>query len=195
MAIDTFAGVKAARQVERSEIQERIERKAADYIEEALKSLGTRERQFRRIALMWYGAGFIALIGGIATTVILSRDAMLRLALPSNQWPTFAYLALKSIIIIGLLVATSKYSFTLGRSYMTESLKNADRVHAISFGKFYLGAFGERATWPEIKEAFQHWNIAKDSAFSSLDSKEFDPNFVGALVEVAKVAGAKASGK
>jgi hypothetical protein len=193
-AINTYAGVKAAKQVERKEIQERIERTSADYIEEALRSLGAREERFRRTAFGWYSAGFIALISGIAASVVLTKDALVKGA-PGSDWPTFAYLALKSVIIIGLLVASSKYSFSLGRSYMTESLKNADRVHAISFGKFYLGAYGEKATWPEIKEAFQYWNIDKDSAFSLSNTKEFDPNFVGAVAEVAKAVSARAGGK
>jgi len=194
-AVNIFVGVKAAKQVERKEIQERIERTATDYIEDALESLGTREQRYRRVAFGWYSAGFIALVAGIATSVVLSRDAMGRLSVPKDQWALFAYLALKSVIIIGLLVASSKYSFSLGRSYMAESFKNADRVHAISFGKFYLRAYGEKATWPEIKEAFQHWNIARDSAFSALDSKEFDPNFVGAAIEIAKVIAGRGESK
>jgi TIR domain len=185
-AVNQFVGIKAAKQAERKEIQERIEKPAADYIEEALDSLGSREKRYRKFGFGWYAAGFIALIAGIATSVVLSRDAMARIGVPGNQWPLFAYLALKSLIIIGLLVATSKYSFSLGRSYMTESLKNSDRLHAISFGKFYLRVYGEKATWAEIKEAFQHWNIATDSAFSQLDPKEFDPNFLGAALDFAK---------
>ena len=78
---------------------------------------------------------------------------------------------------------------------MGEALKNSDRVHAISFCKFYLRAYGEKATWVEIKEVFQHWNIAKDSAFSVLDSKEFDPNFLGAAVELAKVMSGRSENK
>lgn len=69
---------------------------------------------------------------------------------------------------------------------MSESLKNSDRRHAISFGNFYLRAYGEKATWHEIKEAFQHWNIAKESAFSALNPKEFDPDFLGMAVKVAR---------
>jgi hypothetical protein len=175
-----------AKRVERREIQQRLERTASDYIQDALESLGVRETMYRWTGLAWYVAGFLALIAGIWTAVALSRDAMGRLNGPNSLWPLFAYLALKSMIIIGLLVATSKYSFTLGRSYMSESLKNSDRKHAISFGNFYLRAYGDKATWQEIKEAFQHWNIAKGSAFATLDPREFDPDFLGMAVKLAR---------
>jgi len=57
---------------------------------------------------------------------------------------------------------------------MTESLKNADRIHAISFGKFFLQAFGDNVDAKEVKEVFQHWNISNSTSFSGLDADKFD---------------------
>lgn len=190
-AVDRLIGLRAAKRVEREEIQERIERNAADYIDEALIRLTERETRHRRAALAWYGLGVGSLLAGIGAALWLSVEALGRLTATQNQWPVFAFMALKSVIIIGLLVAASKYAFSLGKSHMGESLKNSDRIHAISFGKFYLKAFGDKANWTEIKEVFQHWNIAKESAFTALDSKEWDPNFVGAALELAKVIAAR----
>jgi hypothetical protein len=53
---------------------------------------------------------------------------------------------------------------------MEEALKNADRRHAINFGKFYLESYGAAADWAQVKEAFEHWNIAASNAFSRSDS-------------------------
>jgi hypothetical protein len=78
---------------------------------------------------------------------------------------------------------------------MGEALKNNDRGHAISFGQFYLKAYGDRATWEEIREVFQHWNIAKDSPFGSLDAREFDPKLLESLIDLAKTAVEKTDGK
>ena len=78
---------------------------------------------------------------------------------------------------------------------MAEALKSADREHAISFGKFYLGAFSEKADWSELKEVFQHWNIDKNSSFSSLDTNNFDPKFLESVIEIAKIISSKADSK
>jgi hypothetical protein len=181
---------------ERGKLQDRIERTSADYIEDALKTLGARERRYQRVAYCWYALGILALTAGIGTSTYLTREAIPALpVLPSQGWPVFALVALKSVVIIGLLIAASKYSFALGKSYMSEALKNSDRGHAISFGKFYLNAYGEKATWPEIKEALQHWNIARESAFAALDSSEFDPKFLNAAIELAKAISGKGEGK
>jgi hypothetical protein len=190
-AIDRLTGLRAAKKVERAEIQERIERNAADYVDEALSRLTEREKRHHRAALVWYTLGVGSLLGGICAALWLSVEALGQLERAQNQWPVFAFMALKSVIVIGLLVASSKYAFSLGKSYMGESLKNSDRIHAISFGKFYLRAFGDKANWADIKEVFQHWNIVKESAFSALDPKEWDPNFVGAALDLAKIIAAK----
>src|SRR6185503_15952382 len=53
------------------------------------------------------------------------------------------------------LGACAKYTFSLGRSFTIESLKCADRLHAISFGKFYLRVYGQSATWPRVEGSFR----------------------------------------
>jgi hypothetical protein len=101
----------------------------------------------------------------------------------SNWSSSFAF-AVVEVITIGLLAACAKYAFSLGKAYMSESLKSADRIHAIEFGRFYLQAFGETATGPEVKEAFQHWNIDRNSTFSSLDSAQIDPQIISLVAQV-----------
>jgi len=95
--------------------------------------------------------------------------------------------AIKGLVVVGLLVALSKYAFTLGKSYMNESLKNSDRLHAISFGKFYLQAYGDVVEPEDVKDVFQHWNIDKDSSFSDLKTDNFDPRIFESALEIAKV--------
>ncbi|MCG3741768.1 hypothetical protein [Vibrio cincinnatiensis] len=70
---------------------------------------------------------------------------------------------------------------------MNESLKNSDRLHAISFGKFYLQAYGDIVTPDDVKEVFQHWNIDKDSSFRKLGSDSFDPRIFESAIEIARV--------
>jgi hypothetical protein len=190
-AIAQFTGRQAANQVTRQDIQYRLEQNAADYVDPTLQLLHARETHYRQVALFWYTVGLVALIGGIAASLLISRAAIDRLGAPGEQWTLFAFVALKNLIIIGLLIAAAKYAFSLGKSYMNESLKNSDRSHAISFGKFYLRAFGDKASLSDIKEVFQHWNIAKEPSFAAIDTKEFDPDFMGAVVRVANVIAAR----
>lgn len=57
---------------------------------------------------------------------------------------------------------------------MREALKNADRRHAINFGKFYLESYGAAADWSQVKEAFEHWNITGSDAFSRKEEAQID---------------------
>jgi len=191
-AITTYVGTRAAEEEREVEVKKRIESNASAYIDEAIRSLVGNEARNRRNGNLWYYLGYATLVSGVGfgiysvTQYANSND---------QQWIHFAYLSIKSIIIIGLLIACSKYAFTLGKSYMSEALKNADRIHAISFGKFYLRAFSEKADWSELKEVFQHWNIDKNSAFSALDTNQFDPKFAEAVIELAKALASKADNK
>lgn len=188
-AIASFFGRRAAKEEQDAAFSRRIEANAAEYIEEAIRLLGTLESRNRWFGIVWYVSGFIALILGIVFA-ILGTVGLVNVG--ERGWLDFAILALKSIVVVGLLGACSKYAFTLGKSYVSESLKSADRMHAISFGKFYLRVYGSKATWPEVREVFQHWNIDRSSSFNSLATSEFDPKLLDTLVELARaVAGKK----
>ncbi|WP_413711756.1 hypothetical protein [Rhizobium sp. Rhizsp82] len=93
-------------------------------------------------------------------------------------------LLILNIVMIGVLAALAKYAYSLGKSYMSESLKSSDRIHAIQFGKFFLRAYGDRLTPSEVKEAFQHWNIDRNSTFSTLDPAHIDPQIYSLITQL-----------
>jgi hypothetical protein len=175
----------AIRSEERKERQDRIEKNAATYIQEALAALQEREQRWKTIAHLAHMVGFLTLLTGVGAVLWFSNHALATVS-GAVQWPTTVYVGIKSVIVVALLAAASKYAFTIGKSYMNEALKNADRIHAINFGTFYLNAYGDKATWIELKEVFQHWNIARDSGFATLDSSQFDPQLLSSAVEIAK---------
>jgi hypothetical protein len=172
----------------KEETRERIELSANKYVQDVLKALDIREKKNKRIGLVWYIVGFIALLAGVSFGIIGFWSVS---SLTTVEITKVILISLKSIIIIGLLIALSKYSFTLGKSYTNESLKNADRIHAISFGDFYLKAFSDRVNFAELKEVFQHWNINNDSFFSKLNTKDFDPKILENLIELTKAFSSK----
>ncbi len=184
-AISVFIGRRVAKDEKAAEVAKRIETNAATYIDEAVQTQKNAESQNRIIGIVWYVSGFLSLLGGIGFAAFaLSHPNTAK----SVEWADVGVAALKSIVVIGLLAACSKYAFALGKSYISESLKCSDRIHAIAFGKFYLQAYGDKATWAELKEVFQHWNIDRTSTFSSLDAAQIDPQILSLLGDVAKSA-------
>ena len=182
-ALDAALGRIKAREDEKREAQAHVEATAESYISESLEELRARESGLKKSAYVWYSAAFFSLLMGLgfglwrAFTSAPNADI---------TWQSIAQLAVVSIIVIGLLGALSRFAFILGKSFMVESLRNSDRIHAISFGQFYLKAFGEHAEWSEIKEAFQHWNIDKGSSFMQQEAKDIDPEILKTALEIAK---------
>lgn len=189
-AIARFVGTRIAKDDQQESFSRIVEENSSSYIEEAIGVQQKSERMNRGAATGWYVAGFLSLVGGLA--FVGYSVSVLALSAATN-WADFAILALKSFLVVGILGACSKYAFTLGKSYMSEALKSADRIHAISFGRFYLKVYGAKATWPEVREAFQHWNIDRTSVFSSLGTTEFDPKLMEGLLEFGKAFASKSS--
>lgn len=190
-SIAAMTGRLQARKDDAAEAHARVELNAAQYIAASLLELRHKEKTYRVIAYSWYTASLVALLGGVAF-------GLYRASLPATadpDWHSIAHLAVASLLVVGLVSALSRFAFVLGKSFMVESLRNADRIHAISFGQFYLEAFGEKAEWSEIKEAFQHWNIDSGSSFIKQSTADIDPQIIKAAIEVAKGLGGKAKEK
>lgn len=183
-AINSFLGKKLATDEQAQEIKEKIETTAPSYINETLRELNERERDQRRAARCWYVLGFISLASGIFVAFWFS-NITLSVFKGHENWSLTTFYALKSIFIVILLIAASKYSFTLAKSYMSESLKIADRIHAISFGKFYLQVFNDKINPDEIKEIFRDWNINNQlNNFSNQSSSDYDPKIIERSIEL-----------
>jgi len=75
---------------------------------------------------------------------------------------------------------------------MSESLKIADRIHAISFGKFYLQVFNQQINPGEIKDIFRDWNINNQSNNFSTQTTDYDPKLFDKVLDiVAKIKGSE----
>jgi len=182
--INLFLGKKIANEEKAQEIKEKIETTAPTYISETIIELSNREKYQRFMAVIWYALGFLSLVGGIVVALWFSNNT-LGVFDGRENWSLTLFYGLKSIFIIILLIASSKYSFNLAKSYMAESLKIADRIHAISFGKFYLQVFKDQINPSEIKEIFRDWNINNQTNnFSNQSAADYDPMILQKLVEV-----------
>ncbi|RVG06661.1 hypothetical protein CN230_25035 [Sinorhizobium meliloti] len=158
----------------------------SEFVEDAIKTQKEAERKNRRLAHAWYLFGVISLGAVLALTYLLLVRAING---PSNEAASTVVRAVAvvvlNLVVVGVFAALARYSYSLGKSYMTEALKSADRIHAIQFGKFYLKAYGDRLTPTEVKDAFQHWNIDRTSTFASLDSSQIDPQILSVVTQLA----------
>lgn len=148
------------------ESRKKIETTSKDYVVDALETLDRKERQFHRISKLWSGIGAGALAVGIGFFGFVSLSSAI--TLPTQvTWEFITFTMFKGLVAVALLAGLSKYSFLFSSSYMKEALKNADRRHAINFGKFYLESYGAAADWSQVKDAFKHWNITGSNAFTN----------------------------
>ena len=160
----------------------KIEVTSATFIDETMKSLRRESFNSRAQGVLWYVGGFLSLLGGAAITYAAFGQFTSKAG--DDGWALVALVAIKGIVGVGLLAACARYAFALGKSYTSEALKTSDRIHAIAFGRFYLQLYGTEAKWDEIKEAFQNWNIDRQSAFSGMDANQIDPKFMDKVVDL-----------
>lgn len=156
-----------AKEKYQEESRKAIETKSQKFVDSALQLLGRKEEKFHTIAKYWSLAGAISIASGIGFAIfsmINSADTFHTANNSSLEY--YLYTLFRGLVIVGLFGALARYSFVLSNSFMHESLKSGERLHAIKFGEFYLDAYGADADWTQLKEAFEHWNISGQSAFS-----------------------------
>ena len=146
------------------ESRQKLQQNSNTYVEDALKLLSSKEDKFHFLSKLWASIGATSL--GIGVVFFIVVTLLTTESITEITWQFFLFVVFKGVISVALLVAIAKYSYLFSSSYMHESLKNADRRHAINFGKFYLESYGASAEWSEVKDAFEHWNINGENAFT-----------------------------
>lgn len=173
-AIGRFEGFRVAQEEIKALQGKVLEENAADYIKETMEDLKAREKKERQLAARWHFAGYAALFVSIVFVFFLWFIAQISFDRVSLETNKLIFDAVKGATIVALLLGLSRYSFLLAKTHQSESLKNADRLHAISFGKFYMRVFSTKITQAEVKEVFQHWNTSGSANLSHLDVDKID---------------------
>jgi hypothetical protein len=184
-AITQFETARIAQDELRELKSQVINKNSGEYVKETLDDLYKRENSFKKIATAWYGSGFICLVLSVLAVLYLWWSAS---STPSAEQQTqnLLFSLAKGITLVGLMLTLSRYSFLLGKGYMTEALKNADRIHAISFGKFYLQVYGGSITPEEMREVFQNWNTVGATEFSAQKVDDIESKFLSAISKVTQ---------
>ncbi|WP_060514087.1 hypothetical protein [Pseudomonas sp. NBRC 111132] len=161
--------------------QQTLQDNSKKFVKSALSLLGDKEDRFHVISVVWAIAGALSLLAGViiaVVTMISSSDSYHQA--PGASLSYYFFHLFRGLVVVGLCGVLSRYAFVFSNSYMHESLKVGERAHAIRFGEFYLDTYGANAEWEQVKEAFAHWNISGQSAFSKAEAGAVDPAISGA---------------
>jgi len=171
-------------------LQEKIESSALNYVEDTVADVKNRMERDRQLSYACYAIGLLSFVAGVlfAYSRFQSHPA-------NTDYPALLIFLSTSVLVVVMLIGTTRYSFVIGRSFMEQSLRGMDRMHAIRFGIFYLKAAGDRFDWNELKEAFQHWNIDKAGPLPQPQTAEFDPKFAEQATELIKALASLKPGK
>lgn len=183
--LETHTGLVLAKEERQKQEKAELVATVSDFVEPTQKKLLIREKRFGRVAYLSYSFAFLSL----AATLSFS---LWRYFQPTtiSEWPALLEHFVMAMVVLGCLVALAKFSHSIGKHSLAESIRNSDRMHAIECGRFFLKARGEKMEFSELKEAFQQWNIDKESHFLRQDAKDYDPQFFQRVVDFVKaVAG------
>lgn len=167
------------------EAQQALQDNSRRFVGSALKVLGDKEAHFHSIGLWWAVGGATALLIGViiaGLTMISSADAYHQASAAGIGY--YFFHLFRGLVVVGICGALARYAFIFSNSYMHESLKVGERAHAIRFGEFYLDTYGTNAQWEQVKEAFAHWNIIGQSAFSKQENTAVDQAVAGLAEKV-----------
>lgn len=190
--VDEQARQLAARTLEleelnRKQVQQRIEVKVPEYVAAALDVLDKREALFRTKATQWSVQGVIVLTFAIIAAIVISLyGTFFGTPLKELNWETLIFISFKGLVVLGVLGLWAKHAFTVSNAYMHEAIKRSDRAHAINFGKLYLEIYGNSVERKELISIFENWNIASESAFAKANPSGFTPEIIDKVDSIFK---------
>jgi fructose-specific phosphotransferase system component IIB len=160
---------------EKRKSEEKVKTGLSKYIEDVFVNLKESEKRNKRFAFWLYLVSILSLIATIIIAIVFAVN---------KNWQTanIEYMVAYSVaclFVVVILISLSKLLFTLAKSFMVEAIRCSDRIHAISFGKFFLDAYGAEASREEVLKAFSSWNIDNGStSFRNQSGEDYDPKIL-----------------
>jgi len=161
--------------------KEVIQASLANYIDKVMKRLNMNERNNKFLSYSCYSFSAFLIGASIAFSVFRTN-----IIFTIDNWELSASKVVSGVLTLTLMIALSRFLFVLGKSFMVESIRNGDRIHAISFGEFFLNAYGSVASRNEVREVFGDWNIDNGSSFITQSPKDYDPQILESVVNAIK---------
>lgn len=179
--------IRQLQEEHQKQVQEKIELKVPEFVKSAVEVLEKKEQEFTDKSKNWNLQGSVALGLAILSAVgalIYGGFAFHSASKENIDWFFFSFLLLKGLVVVTLFGAWAKHAYNLGNAYMHESLKRSDRMHAINFGKLYLEVYGNDVSQSDMKAIFENWNLDSDSAFTKVQSANFEPKVVEQVTQM-----------
>lgn len=171
--LTSFPRIAAAYDLEEERLTESIETNGYEFLESTIKELRKREKNNKILSGICYAASLIFLV------ILLCLIGKHILNIPEGQMSydlsVVIVMSVKAIILSAIIISIARFLFLLGKSFMVESIRNADRAHSIGLGKLYLQFYKGKFKWEELKDVLKNWNIDSGSAFINLDAKDIEP--------------------
>lgn len=182
--LTTFLNIAAMFDLESKELTESIETDGYKYLDETIEKLKKREKVNQGISFACYVISLVAL----SALIVLSFryfDFLNHKKFSFDLSKTII-LCIEMLILSALAISTLRFLFLLGKSFMVEAIRCADRAHAIGLGKLYLKLFKDKFRWEELRDVLQSWNIDKGSAFINLDAKDIEGVSLDRIASIVK---------
>lgn len=112
---------------EKLKSETKVKHELSKYIEGVFSTLRENEKRNKKAAFWYYGISIFSLL---ATIIVISL-MLYQLDLEEILFERLIVLGIISLIIAVILVSLSKLLFTLAKSFMVESIRCSDRIHAI----------------------------------------------------------------
>ena len=170
-AIIQYANKRNNQILKEQEAANRINNSLTTYLSNVFERLEHNRIYYRNLGIGAYLISALFLILAVLDTFYMTKQRI-------TEIDTAIFVFGAGVVLTCILAALSRMMFILGRSFMVESIRNADRYHAISFGKFYMQAFENNLSKQEVKEVLGSWNFESETSFSKQDAKEIDPNIM-----------------
>lgn len=177
-----FENASRRRILEKEEeaVKQKAETSLGDYLTKVFDRLESNRKYYRNLGLFAYVMSAVFLLLAVWAAYYMTKQNI-------SGLETAIFVFGSGVMLTCILAALSRMMFILGRSFMVESVRNADRYHAISFGKFYIEAF-DNISKQEVKEVLGAWNYDSESNFAKQDAKEIDPNLATFLNSIQSLS-------
>lgn len=169
--IQMYPNPNAKQEEEAKVLTQSIEKDGYSYLDKTITSLNEHSSKNRNLAGWCYLGSFLFLLFTLGFAI--RRYSLMKGFIDMTTQGLVAF-CFEVAIVSAVSVSLARFLFLLGKSFMVESIRNADRAHAIGLGKLYLQLYKDKFQWDELKDVLQNWNIDKGSAFISLDAKDIE---------------------
>lgn len=183
--VSVHEATKASEAEQEAEASARVQKGIVEHIAPIIQSLERRERSNKLYSFFLYLISAIMLVSTIAVAIMYLK----KINIGEMEVASIIAIATVYLFISIMMVSISKFLFTLAKSFMVEAVRASDRLHAISFGKFYLHAFNESVTREEILKVFSSWNIDNGgTGFKDISGDDYDPKLLDKILDTIGLA-------